>query len=690
MNVCLQDAVNNTNGNTSGICDSTGEPAIVYWYYQVTVGDGSHSVTWKVQPDLYAHVIMAGGSQSAVFQEGGSDIECDAAQNSGCQVNNFSVTNGLSALYNTGSTTGYRKLKGMWFKSIHGGTLASGNVCQIQAGYDGSTWQDMQCIDDATSNVSNGTAAVVGGNTFCCHSNFINDWFDSEWGQTALSIVAPHFDQFNAINFHDTTINSHNATATGNPNLLCTDAYNTQTAISFTGTTYMEGQSATMSAPFIQDNGCRALEFTGILEAYPLGGTGSTAPVIEVGSVNGFDTTLNVGAVVEYQGNGTNPWTWPGTVVEQENTTTDCGSPPCAVAVTDSAGNSPGYHSRTSQFNNITAGGNLVVKTLGSTTSPVCPNGSGGALTTSGCTATGTSSTYYAGTTTGSVNVMVGTLSPVPGSLSALLGVPISFTANNSNTTTTPTINLNSLGAETIVKGSSTALSSGDIVTTTPAVVIWNGTNFVLQNPQVNITQSGSVASSFASGQLKTNSVEANSGATTNVTYQGGQNGSSASNLGSGILTGGSNSGAGAAGSAQLEAGPNTGSGVQGFATTIQSFTIAAATTIGYVMEMTTTADRVVAAALGSTNNVGIATSVGGTAAQLYVATEGKILVVFDGTPVVGDYACAPPLSTGTIGLAHDNSLTACPAGQKLGIITGQVSGSGSGATATVLLQLGS
>lgn len=395
-NLCLSDAENLTNGNITGICDSSTEPTVVTQYGQINVGDGSHSVLWKLGPALYSDVNLTGGTAYAVKQNSLSSILCEAAQNSGCAFNNFSGTNGMYALYGTGTTTGYRRLQGVWFKSIHGGTLASGNVCQIQAGYDGSTWQDMQCIDDATSNVGNGTAAVIGGNTFCCHSNFINDWFGSEWGQTALSITAPQFDQVNALNFHNTTINSHNATATGNPNLLCTDAYHTQTAISFTGTTYMEGQAAAMSAPFVQDNGCRALEFSGITEASVLGGTGSTAPIIAIG--NTFDTTLNVADAVEYQGNGTNPWTWPGTVVEQYNTTSDCGSPPCAVAVTDSAGNSPGYHSRTTQFNNVKIGG---VLQLGPTT---LNSGSG---VPSGACASGSTYTNTAGTTGGINNLYV-------------------------------------------------------------------------------------------------------------------------------------------------------------------------------------------------------------------------------------------------------------------------------------------
>jgi hypothetical protein len=484
-NACLADAVAQANGNNSGICDSTTEPTTVQQYGQITVGNGKSTVTWRLSAGLYSIVKLTGGTQYAVLQKAASSIICEGVQNSGCSFTNFSGTNGAYAMYGARGN-GYVRMDGVFFKSLHGGTLASGHVAIIEAGYDGSSWTNNQWIDDQTTNVGNGTVAVVNAGTFCCHSNFTNNTFDSEWGQTALDIEETGYNQFNAVNFHNNTFNSHGPSANGNPNILCHDSNpGLRSMISFTGVTYMEGQSARMTAPFIQDNGCRALDFGGILEAYPLGrGDRSTSAIIDVSSA--FDTTLNVGATVAYQGNSNNTWVYPVTIVEQHNVTADCGTPPCAVAATDSAGNSPGYHSRTSQFNNLTVGGNLVVKALQ------------------------------------------------------------------------------------------------------------------------------------------------------------------------------------------------------------QSFTIAASTTVGYVMSMTTTADEVKAAGPGSTNNVGIATTVGGPNRKLYVATQGKILTVFDGTPVVGDFACAPPASTGTVGLAHDNGTTACPAGQKLGVVTGQVSGTGSGATATVLLEMGS
>jgi hypothetical protein len=357
VNACMADALAQTNGNNSGICDSTTEPTSVNQNSQITVGDGTHVVTWRLSAGLYSVVNLTGGTGYAVYQNAASSIICEGVQNGGCSFTNFSGTNGAYAMYGTSSSNGYTLLSGVFFKTLHGGTLASGHVALINVGYDGSVWENNQFIDDQTTNVGNGTVVLITPNTMCCHSNFTNNTFDSEWGQTALDIEAGTYNQFNAINFHDNTFNSHGPTATGNPNILCHDSSSHQVAISFSGVTYMEGQRAAMSAPFIQDNGCRALDFSGILEAYPLGGTGSTAPLIAVSSA--FDTTLNVGTTVAYQGNNTNPWTWPATVVEQYNTTSDCGSPPCAVSVTDSAGNSPGYHSRTTQFDNVAVGGSI-------------------------------------------------------------------------------------------------------------------------------------------------------------------------------------------------------------------------------------------------------------------------------------------------------------------------------------------
>ena len=70
----------------------------------------------------------------------------------------------------------------------------------------------------------------------------------------------------------------------------------------------------------------------------------------------------------------------------------------------------------------------------------------------------------------------------------------ISFT--NANTSTTPTLNLNSLGAKTIVKEGTAALVAGDIPAGHKAVLMYDGTYLVLMNPKATRTPSIQVLTS--------------------------------------------------------------------------------------------------------------------------------------------------------------------------------------------------
>lgn len=294
---------------------------------------------------------------------------------------------------------------------------------------------------------------------------------------------------------------------------------------------------------------------------------------------------------------------------------------------------------------------------------------------------------YYGGTATGAVNVLAITLPAGLGTptLAQLAGIPLSFTANLANTTTTPTLTVNALAATTIVKCGTTALAAGDIATSAIPVVVYNGTNFQLQNPQVAVCQN-SAAGGWTASTVLTSTVAAPSlSAATNI--EGGQNGSTTGSVGNATIEGGNNSGTGIAGFAIVQAGQNTGGGTQGNAYMNQAFLVAAALGASLeVVSMTTTAYRVQAAPLGATNIMGVAQGVGGTNAPVYVSNTGTVGVLFDSSPVVGDFACAPPASTGTAGKAHDNGTTACPAGQKLGVIVENISST----LGYVLLQLGS
>lgn len=99
---------------------------------------------------------------------------------------------------------------------------------------------------------------------------------------------------------------------------------------------------------------------------------------------------------------------------------------------------------------------------------------------------------------TGSANAYIVALSPIPTSYAA--GMPVKFTSNFANTGSA-TVNVNSLGAKTIKKlDGATNLVSGDIANGQTVTLIYDGTNFVMQNPPVNtytyvsaVTTTGSI-----------------------------------------------------------------------------------------------------------------------------------------------------------------------------------------------------
>lgn len=86
----------------------------------------------------------------------------------------------------------------------------------------------------------------------------------------------------------------------------------------------------------------------------------------------------------------------------------------------------------------------------------------------------------------GSVNVLTATLTPAV--TSYVTGLEVSILPNLANTSTTPTLNLNSLGAVTITKKGTSPLAAGDLSTTAIAWLVYDGTEFQLLNPQTSNT----------------------------------------------------------------------------------------------------------------------------------------------------------------------------------------------------------
>lgn len=76
------------------------------------------------------------------------------------------------------------------------------------------------------------------------------------------------------------------------------------------------------------------------------------------------------------------------------------------------------------------------------------------------------------------------TISPAFTTLTTGAHLFISFT--NANTSTTPTLNINSLGSKTIVKEGASALAAGDIPAGHKAILMYDGTYLVLMNPKAS------------------------------------------------------------------------------------------------------------------------------------------------------------------------------------------------------------
>ena len=104
---------------------------------------------------------------------------------------------------------------------------------------------------------------------------------------------------------------------------------------------------------------------------------------------------------------------------------------------------------------------------------------------------------WYA-TASGSVNVYGVTLTPAATSLTT--GLEVNFKPNLANTSTTPTLNLDSLGAITIVKLGNAPLAVGDLSNTAIAKVVYDGINWQLLNPQTSTN--GTVTNVTASPPL--------------------------------------------------------------------------------------------------------------------------------------------------------------------------------------------
>lgn len=90
---------------------------------------------------------------------------------------------------------------------------------------------------------------------------------------------------------------------------------------------------------------------------------------------------------------------------------------------------------------------------------------------------------------TGAVNAYVATI--VPAIFSLTTGIEVTVRISVTNTSTTPTLNVNGLGVKTIIRNDTGGvLNVGDLQTGVPHKFVYDGTNWRLINPYSTITAS--------------------------------------------------------------------------------------------------------------------------------------------------------------------------------------------------------
>lgn len=112
------------------------------------------------------------------------------------------------------------------------------------------------------------------------------------------------------------------------------------------------------------------------------------------------------------------------------------------------------------------------------------------------------------GADTGSVNVL--TVPVMPACISSYpVGSHFWVKPGHANTTTTPTVSICGLSAETIVKSNGAALVAGDLNTSQVALLVWDGTNMELINPLISgtgtitaVTVTGPITGGGSSGSV--------------------------------------------------------------------------------------------------------------------------------------------------------------------------------------------
>jgi hypothetical protein len=329
VNACIIDAEKLTNGNTSGVCDSSGEGGAQTIAAQINVGDTKGDVaTWILPSYCLWGITIKDGTSSAIYQYSLSRIigvqpplRCELLPN----------TAGLYTVYQTnGASNGAYYTASDFFIYNYKYHMSSGYAMMITGGDDGSSWTNIYVGD---YNSSDTAAVYVTG--VCCSASINHLIAGSNGsGPVPLFIAA----NVNGLDLRDISLTDPKP----GTNVMTIGRNDT---LSFTGVLYIEGPHADTSTTHITIANATAVHFDLIEDKAEV--ARNAAHIIDM--TGAFKTVLTIsGFSASQDGN----WVEPITLVS--DSTPNCSSSPC-ITSTDSRGDYSTYASTLSSAQNFFA-----------------------------------------------------------------------------------------------------------------------------------------------------------------------------------------------------------------------------------------------------------------------------------------------------------------------------------------------
>lgn len=433
LNACLAAAI-----AVGGTCDARGlvspanstyphSPQYQITSEQITVGDANNDPVTLLLPNFFYWAGgMTDGTSCTLKQYPNSQIIGPGNMNSDTAIIGAGPSSNLGYMYCAAGVSGNSYLYAFGFTvQQHSGGLFVGHATANGVGaFIGTPFFD-ETTWDHVSWFDDLDTYVLEIQGVCCNASLNFNSINGNYAAIPLYILntGSPTGLTQSFNIMNSSI-VHNPS--GSPLVLYTDSYNNESSVNFTNI-YSENYASTTNGLF-ELNGPGQVAITNWNVKAEASST--TTPLITTS--NAANTMLNL--VNIHANNASGTFTYPITAV------------------------SNGYTGGTIKMLNGTVSGTAHLGFYDST-----------------------NPSYVS--TTGSADAYV-LASSVPYLIS---GMPFSFLPNFANTTTTPTLNVNGIGAKTITKLGHAAVAANDLTTTAIATAIYDGTDFQLQDPQTAV-----------------------------------------------------------------------------------------------------------------------------------------------------------------------------------------------------------